>query len=880
MSTPAFTAHVISHTHWDREWYLTVEQYRFRLVRALDRAIECLTHDPAWHSFFLDGQTQMLLDYLEVRPEQEDAVRGLIAADKLRLGPWCVQPDEQLISGEATVRNLLLGRADCRRAGGGESVGYLADNFGHSSQLPQILVGFGLDNAIFWRGYDEGQIPGSEVRWRGADGSEVLAILLARGYSNAAGFPDHDRLGRNLPVLERLACTGHLAITDGIDHALPAAELSVVLQAMRDQFPALTVAPSGWQEYLTAVRPCLAELPPVEGELRWAPGLESTLSNRLEQKQANARVESLLTAYAEPLAALAMLAGARYPDGFLRRAWRLLVKNAAHDSIGGAHTDVVARDVQQRFVRAEEIAAGVTHDALDALMGCRADEQEPTVDGRVALFNPSPTLRSGVVELTLDLPDPHGRDWLFHSFQGIALYDGERRVPVHVLEDQASIHPVYQERLIPAIRNTRTLRLLAEVQDLPPLGVKTLTLLPGGQTPPTSLLEAEERVPTAPPPALARLSPRPGVLCNELVEVLVHPDGRFDLTLLASGQTTLGLNALVDEQDNGNQYNFASPKNRAVATPAPGRLLTVLNSPLRATVRVETTIDLFDDRTTPDLLTRRLGNDVPTVPCPLTIEISLERGSTRVDVTVRLDNRGAGHRLRAHFGALGEKRLRAHTPFDLVDRTPARIAEQPRGITPAQLATLQAHGFQEYLVVEDEAAGLVLAGRGLYEYGVADDSLALTLLRSVGTINYGFERWGTSEGGYLPGEQRIDYAVCPFQGDLFASGALAAIDAFHRPVASRQYPAGEAVVLSGPQLPDPHLRLSTLKRADDRDALILRCYNLAEEPVTAPLPLGHRYAAVWQCRLDETREGLLAEDVDTVTLTVSSKRIVTLELVC
>jgi hypothetical protein len=32
--------HIISHTHWDREWYLTFQQFRLRLVDLVDNLLE------------------------------------------------------------------------------------------------------------------------------------------------------------------------------------------------------------------------------------------------------------------------------------------------------------------------------------------------------------------------------------------------------------------------------------------------------------------------------------------------------------------------------------------------------------------------------------------------------------------------------------------------------------------------------------------------------------------------------------------------------------------------------------------------------------------------------------------------------------------------
>src|SRR6478672_13002964 len=70
---------VIGHTHWDREWYLPFEGFRARLVAMMDGLVEILERDPTFRCFVLDGQTILVEDYLQVRPEAENRVRRLIA---------------------------------------------------------------------------------------------------------------------------------------------------------------------------------------------------------------------------------------------------------------------------------------------------------------------------------------------------------------------------------------------------------------------------------------------------------------------------------------------------------------------------------------------------------------------------------------------------------------------------------------------------------------------------------------------------------------------------------------------------------------------------------------------------------------------------------
>ena len=105
------TLHVISHTHWDREWYQTFQQFRLKLVQLVDNLLEILERDPDYKYFMLDGQTIVLDDYLEIRPEQEQILRAHIQSGRIVIGPWHILPDMFLVGPEAHIRNLLEGAA-------------------------------------------------------------------------------------------------------------------------------------------------------------------------------------------------------------------------------------------------------------------------------------------------------------------------------------------------------------------------------------------------------------------------------------------------------------------------------------------------------------------------------------------------------------------------------------------------------------------------------------------------------------------------------------------------------------------------------------------------------------------------------------------------
>src|SRR4029450_3266099 len=99
MSQKDRTYIVVSHTHWDREWYLPFEAFRARLVRMMDALLDLLDRDPDYRHFVLDGQTVPLDDYLEIRPERRPDIERLVRDGRLRIGPGYGLPGEVLMRG-------------------------------------------------------------------------------------------------------------------------------------------------------------------------------------------------------------------------------------------------------------------------------------------------------------------------------------------------------------------------------------------------------------------------------------------------------------------------------------------------------------------------------------------------------------------------------------------------------------------------------------------------------------------------------------------------------------------------------------------------------------------------------------------------------------
>src|SRR3954469_23161668 len=150
--------------------------------------------------------------------------------------------------------------------------------------------------------------------------------------------------------------TGQALLMNGVDHVEPQTEVPMLVDKL-SAIPGQRAAHSTLPEYVAAVRARVqAESPvldTVAGELRggtdYANLLPGVLSARVYLKQRNARVQTLLESYAEPLSVFAALGARppaaappfRYPSGELRHAWKTLLQNHPHDSICGCSIDAV-----------------------------------------------------------------------------------------------------------------------------------------------------------------------------------------------------------------------------------------------------------------------------------------------------------------------------------------------------------------------------------------------------------------------------------------------------------------------------------------------------------------------------------------------------------
>ncbi|HEU4565654.1 MAG TPA: glycoside hydrolase family 38 C-terminal domain-containing protein [Gemmatimonadaceae bacterium] len=886
-----FDIHLVSHTHWDREWYLPAGVLRQRLVALIDELLD----DPAERArpFLLDGQAVVLDDYLAVRPERREELARRLREGLLEAGPWYVLADELIPSGEGLVRNLLAGRRALSALGAAPPpVLYSPDAFGHPAALPALAAGFGCELVIVWRGLGgEGWPGGDTLRWRAPDGSAALVHHLPPdGYEYGSNLPAEEREARERwarlrDELVPRARTGALLILNGADHHARQERLDEAVEALARAAAPHRVESSTLRRFAerVAADAAGADLPCIAGELRasygysWA--LQGTFAARAALKRWNARVERLLLSEAEPWDALAARSGRGNQRALIETAWRTLLLCHPHDTLCGCSTDEVARAMAARLEDAESQARAITDRAIEGLVGHDAvrartapDRWRPVVVVRNATARP----RGGLAELEVALfrqtvPVGPGSGAPPHDASPPPNFtlDGGR-VPFQILERERRFDRVESPRHYPRNDLVDTARVVAWVPPAPGYGTRTLAIEP-------DLGDALEHAPAP------RVSGSERELAGESLRVRVAADGapRLEPALPSrDAEPLLGepLLAFEDVGDAGDLYTHSPIAPRVVATrPVARRLLHA--GPLRAELELVYRLEVPE-------WSSRAGRAAQTRSVDISARLQLDAGAPFLRVQLRGENVARDHRLRVSF-ATGVKdgAVFADAAFGPALRVPVCVSPEAAAVeAPPPTAPLH-----RYVTVASASSGATLFSDGLAEYEVSDDGrIAVTLMRAVGELSRndlperpGNAGWPvhTPEAQSL-GAFEASFALLlhgPRDEESIALVARAADDVL-LPLAGDTLRSALALPAptAGVELEGDGLAFSACKESEDGAWTVLRCVNLLERPVDGRWRLGAPATEAALARLDETILAPLAVHDGAIAFTAAPRAVVTI----
>ena len=882
--------HIVPHTHWDREWYLPLEEYRIKLVDLVDHLLEVLEKEPEYQYFMLDGQTVVLEDYLKIRPENKERLKKLIAKGRVLIGPWYILPDEFLVSAESHIRNLLLGDKICREFGGKMEVGYLPDSFGHIAQMPQILKGFGLETAVIWRGIGK-EVESTEFIWQAPNGSKVLTVYLPFGYCAGAALPSkvddcERRINSIIQKLSPLATTNLLLLMNGCDHLRAQPHLPSLIREVNQKMDSALLVHSSLPIFFKELREKIPELTPYQKEWRSGertPILTGTLSSRMYLKQWNKRVQILLEKWVESFSTFAYLTGRSYPSSLIWHAWRYLLKNHPHDSICGCGVDEVHEEMTARFKKARQMGERLYTQALNYLA---ANIDTANSEVNLVVFNPLANIRTDLVEVEVELDSELIRtsDWQVGRLIEIRekermgpfptllrAYDEENKEIPSAIETVERVEKVkYPSDDLPQVYRTTRYRLNLLAREVPGLGYRTYRIKPSYEK------EVEKK-------------PEEPKLENEYLKVTPNvKNGTLGIYDKETKRSYRNGNLFVDGGDAGDEYTYSPPwEDRIISSvKAKSQIKWKAFNPVRSTLRIEIHLEL------PVSLSKdRKKRSSQTVDCPITSYVSLYPGVKRVDVRTIFENRAKDHRLRVMFPTeIETDTAYAEGHFQVVSRKVSPLEkkdwmEKSSGISHQQ----------NFVDINNGDFGLTIANRGLPEYQIVEEDhrsiIALTLLRCVGWLSRGdlLTRKGhagwplSTPGAQCLGTHTFHYSLIPHGGDWQKARTYLQAEGFNTPMRGRQTESHFGKLpgrMSLVEIKPESLILSALKKAEEEEAVILRLYNTLPKSIEGSLSFFFPLKEAYLAGLNERpRETLKIQPKDSVKVKAKGFEIITLNLV-
>lgn len=883
-------AYFVSHTHWDREWYMTREKSRYMLVGLMEELFSLLDEDPQY-TFMLDGQTIAIQDYLEVRPDRKGLLASHVASGRVSVGPWYVLPDELLVSGESHIRNYLEGQRLSAELGKSMNLGYLPDSFGHPSQLPQILAGLGMNEIVFWRGLGP-EVTRTELTWAGKDGTEILGVNLPFSYGVAACMPEQPepfvkRLKQKLDLLRPLTDGDAVLLMNGVDHVAPQKSFPGNLRHAQKTLPGWELRHGSLAQYLDAVRAQKLGLQRVEGELRSgfrAYLLGGTISTRMYLKQANYRAELLLEKYAEPLATVSWaLYGGDYPQAELRQAWRTLLSNLPHDSICGCGVDAVHEEMMQRYRHLDDLGGSILDAAAGVIRGA-AEKGHGAADGSFAVFNPllhsrADPVRASIVcgeQLLRKVNFETGVLEEFNPAQDSAVPTGVVVRDRSGKETSGTIHAVQAED---------TLHLSLQTQPEMYRGTRVRFSFSPGELPPVGLSWFSFRLTYDPAPA----APTAGSLENELFLVTFEPsDASLRVTDKRTGRTYQGLHTFEDGGDAGDEYTYSWPAHDRKISLEPASVSVTSEGTAWFPVMVVRGVVKTPARLAPD----RQSRSADLVDVRIESRISLCPGVPRIDVRTTVMNPAEDHRLRVLFplGAPAQA-ASAEGIFSVDDRpvTPRDASAFSSWVEPPSTSPQKS-----FVGLCSGERGLAVANRGLPDHEVIlDDAgnavIALTLLRCVGWLSRPDLLARKGNGGWTlptPGAQCLgthvfEYCILPHAGSWQEAGVMALAHQFAVP--PLVFSLGEGGRSPGEsrslvQVDRREIVLSALKKAENGDGCILRLWNASGQTVAASVRFARPVRSMHRTDLAERRGETVSGRNGAFAVEFPPWKIVTLEV--
>lgn len=895
--------HIVTHTHWDREWRYPIWENRQYLIDMIDELLEILDTQPEYSCFLMDGQSVIIEDYLDFRPEMRSKIENYIKQGKIDVGPWYTLPDLYPVCGESLVRNLLKGSRLSQKLGRRLNVAHESFGWGQTAQFPQIYDGFGLDFVVVAKNVSKQRCPNCEFLWEAPDGTKVfatrlgeharanffmnafLAITTGKNYNSDEYYM---KLGKDGQVYheadkngywedyfviadngeihdDRLKDAVRLAwhsmddtttpdmriLMNGSDSSTAQPQLVEIIRRAQKLFPDLELKLSTLEEYVDEFRKTVDvnKLKTIKGELRDGPAYKcsaNALATRPKIKMLNKRAENALFKLAEPLSCMEE----KYNKPFLDKAVKYLLLSHPHDSINGVTQDKTAEDTIYRLNQALELSEAAANTACKNIVKNIDFSGYSDEDILLVLFNTLPYRRSEVIRVFIDFPRERNV-WDFD------IYDGDTKLKKQIISRSEVTTPVSNLHTRPLPYEVDRFEVIIETGDLPAMGYKTIRAAATKQFNRKSLFWQDMRKFTGEEIAMGT-----DTMENEYLRVKLEQNGTVSITNKETGRVYKNLNYFEETGDAGDYWIYYPPyKNKTYTSKGENaEIWQEENGALSATAaaRIVMSVPKYSTKA-------ERSSEMSDVT--ITVYYTLKKYAKALEVKTVINNTALDHRMCVGFDTEIKTDIAKSAGHFYIDE---RSTILPGGEYYPEMQTLPKGYFTS---LEGEDAGFAFVDNCTCEYEADKNGrLKITLFRGMrNVICTEFRSAGIfphEHGGQSLGVLEYEYMLTPYDGALCTAERMSA------PIKAVQTSKGNgknAPAAAFVQIPG-ELIMTAMKKCEDRDSFIMRIYN----------PTGHTVRGKFDTVFKNPKKLNLNEEyeceLDFNNIEVGANKILTIEV--
>jgi alpha-mannosidase len=803
----AYTIYLVPHTHYDAVWVFTKEDYFYINIELILRnAVELIQKSD--YKFLIE-QTALIEEIERRNPLLFEQIAKLVKQGKVEIADGeYLMADTMIPNGETLVREILFGKRYVREKFGIDvPVMWAADSFGYNAQLPQILIKSGYKYFAFRRGV--GRDKPSEFWWQGLDGTKILSHWMPLGYR--AGL-DLSALDESFNTLKAAATTNHILMPSGSGVTLPQPETSRMVKKWNRTHDNSKMKIARSRDFFAAMEKEATNLETRKGELycgRYSEVFPNVCSSRIWIKQNLRKSENLLLA-CEKWATVAWLLGIPYPGDEFTDNWKKILWGAFHDVAPGTGIDECYEEARDNFTHLEDHLPQTLWDLLTFISQNLYERED------IVVFNPlSWEVRNWVeVELWFE----RGK---VKRMEG--LKTDQEEVKVEVLEATRYSDDSYQTAKI------------GFVATVPALGYRTYRIM---NRKPRGLKTPE-------------IKTKGNRIQNQFFDVRVDPSNGL-IEVSQDGKFVVKGNELVLEEEIGDLYyhrhnleeSFKTERDEGIKY---GKFrmksFKIEKTALRRIVNIES--DYFSLRW-PYRLVEKFGSRIWRHKfLSLTKKIIIYEDIPRIDFRTTIDNRHPQVRIRVKFSTdIDSPEYQSESQFGVVSRPvdqyhfhpQEKWVEEPCGIYPAL----------DWIDYSDNEKGVTLINKGLPAHEVREKELYLTLLRSVLMLSSDGE---TGPAIPTPDAQEFkksnfEYSLFPHRQDWKKANSFMPANEFNNNLIGFQLPPETRKKvrtlpsrLSFVELKPKNLVLIALKKAEDSNEVVLRCFETKGEKISGVVTL-------------------------------------------